>query len=289
MKSQYLSLNGIRHHLVSWGNPRKPLVVFLHGWMDMAASFDFVCQNLQKKYHCVALDWRGCGKSAHTENPLGYYFFEYAADLHALLEKLSPKKPVKLVAHSMGGNVACFYAGSLPQRISHLVNIEGFGIANTPPEEAPKRMANWLTSRTPHRFRVYKTLPEVAQRINTTYPRLNPKRALFLAKHMSRKVKGGFQIAADPRHKWPSPLLYRLDAVFAFWKNITAKTLNIIAKETEMAKWLKNPPDLHKEIERRLALFPAGSRSAMIENSGHMVHHEQPEELARLIGEFLGE
>ena len=51
---------------------------------------------------------------------------------------------VNLVGHSMGGNVAMIYAGVRPERVRRLVNLEGFGMPATRPEQAPGRYAQWL-------------------------------------------------------------------------------------------------------------------------------------------------
>lgn len=287
MKSNFTKINGIKHHWISWGSPKKPLLLFLHGWMDLAASFHFVCQILKKDYYCVALDWRGFGKSEHTKDPLGYSFLSYAADLHEFIHKISPQSPVKLVGHSMGGNIASFYSGAFPENVSHLINLEGFGLADSPPEEAPKRLRQWIEGRTIRRFKIYPSLNDIASRLRQTNPRITLGTASFLATHISKKVRGGYQIAADPRHKWPSPLQYRLDIVYAYWHQITAKILNVIAAETEMAKWLKNTPDVHKEIRKRLTHFPKGAQEIVLKGCGHMMHHEKPKEVAKLIAKFI--
>ena len=46
-------------------------------------------------------------------------------------------------ATSMGGNVVMLYAGIRPERIRRLVNLEGFGMPATVPEQAPKAR-QWL-------------------------------------------------------------------------------------------------------------------------------------------------
>jgi pimeloyl-ACP methyl ester carboxylesterase len=289
MQHRYLTLNGIKHHLCTWGNPKKPKLFFFHGWMDMGASFDFVCHYLQKDYHCIAMDWRGFGKSAHTKNPAGYFFYEYLADVQILFHKLTkPEETVKVVAHSMGGNILAFYAGCTPNKISHFINIEGFGIQDMAPEKGPKRMREWLDRfLTPNRFQIYKNLFEVAQRLRKTNPRLPEKRALILAKHLAKKVRGGFQVAADPRHKQPGPYLHQLANVYPFWENVTAKCLLLIAENTEMSSWMTYIDNIQAEINRRLDHFPPSAQRVLIKDCGHMVHHEKPEELAKLVRNFL--
>ena len=98
---------------------------------------------MQVDRHVVALDWRGFGL---TEAPGAdsYWFADYLGDLDAALDRLRPDAAVDLAGHSMGGNVVMIYAGVRPQRVRRLVNLEGFGMPETKPHQAPKRYAQWL-------------------------------------------------------------------------------------------------------------------------------------------------
>lgn len=287
MKQFYRTINGVRHHFCRWGNPKKPKLFFFHGWMDMAASFDFVARHLERDFDCIAPDWRGFGKSAHSANPLGYFFYEYVADALAVINLFSPDKPVSVVAHSMGGNILAFLAGAMPDRIRHFVNVEGFGIQDMPGKMGPERMRAWLSYDAKKKFRIYAQLKEIASRLRQTNPRLPEKRALFLAKHLSKRVKGGYQIAADPRHKQMGPYLHQLNNVYPFWENIQAQCLLVTAEKTEMASWVKYIDSIEAEIDRRLSHFPKSAKRYLVKDCGHMVHHEKPEELAKLVREFI--
>ena len=96
-RSQFVSVRGLRHHVLSWGDaalatPERPPLVMLHGWMDVAASFQFVVDALPSERHVVALDWRGFGL---TDTPAGdtYWIPDYVGDLDALLDALLPRAP----------------------------------------------------------------------------------------------------------------------------------------------------------------------------------------------------
>ena len=91
-----------------------PKLLLLHGWMDMSASFQFLVDALRGDWSVLAPDWRGFGESAWSS---GYLFAEYLGDLEALLDRYAPGEPANLVGHSLGGNVACIYAGARPDRV----------------------------------------------------------------------------------------------------------------------------------------------------------------------------
>ena len=114
----------------------------LHGWQDTGDTFQFMVDAFEQDWPLAALDWRGFGRSEWPQD--GYWFPDYLADLDALLDQLSPAAPACLVGHSMGGNIAALYAGMRPERVRCVVNLEGFGLPRTSPEQAPARLRKWL-------------------------------------------------------------------------------------------------------------------------------------------------
>jgi pimeloyl-ACP methyl ester carboxylesterase len=69
------------------------------------------------------------------------------------------------------------------------------------------------------------------------------------------------------------------------YKRITAPLLSVQADSDSLAQWWKGSYTLD-EYHERLKNVP-DARSAVIANAGHMLHHDQPEQLARLIEDFL--
>ena len=138
-------------------------MLLLHGWMDTGASFQFVVDCMADDSSCVALDWRGFGRTDWEPN--GYWFPNYLADLDALLDILSPNQPTHLVGHSMGGNVASLYAGVRPERVARLVNIEGSGCPACRPIRHPSVIANGSSNCAAHL-----TLPATPHSMNSPAP-----------------------------------------------------------------------------------------------------------------------
>src|SRR3954468_12382128 len=128
-RSEFVDIRGLRYHVRTWGDARAPKIFLLHGWMDVSASFQFLVDCFKRDWYVIAPDWRGFGLTAWA--PGGYWFPDYYADLDALLDLYEPNSPCRLVAHSMGGNVATTYAGMRPHRVAKLVWLEGFGASRT--------------------------------------------------------------------------------------------------------------------------------------------------------------
>lgn len=288
-RSELLSLRGRKVHLRCWGADDAPLLVLLHGWGDVAATWQFVIDAFAKDWRVVAPDLRGFGLSEGNNDT--YWFAEYVADLDALLEHLSPNTPVKLVGHSLGGNLVSLYAGVRPERVEKVVNLEGTGLPPHPPEMAPKRMADWLAvlrqkdeGKLPW-FRSYATHADFALRLQKDNPRLTDERADFMARHLGEvKDDGMISLAADVHHRWDSPTLYRVEEYMAIWRNVTAPVLMITGAHSFLFSRFfgKDAP----EYRRRVECF-RDIEEVMLDNSGHNMHHDEPETVARLIEEFM--
>ena len=286
-RSEFLNVRGLRTHVRHWGREGAPLLFMVHGWMDVAASFQFVVDSLVGDWHVVAPDWRGFGLSQRAGTDT-YWFPDYVADLDAIIDHYSPIDAVNLLGHSMGGNVVGIYAGVRPQRVRRLINLEGFGMPASRPEQSPRRYAKWLDEiREAPTLRSYASRAEVAARLQTTNPRLSDARAAFLAEHWSAQNSAGrWDILGDPAHKKPSPLLYHVEEVMACWSAITAPVLWVEAEDTNMWQWMGPKPEARIEIDRRLAHL-AKVTTKMMADAGHMLHHDQPQLLAAIIEEFL--
>jgi pimeloyl-ACP methyl ester carboxylesterase len=286
-RSEWLDVRGLQYHVRHWGRPGAPKLFMVHGWMDVSASFQFVVDCLQGDWHVIAPDWRGFGLSERTSSDT-YWFPDYLADLDAILDHYSPGEAVNLLGHSMGGNVVSLYAGVRPARIARLINLEGFGLPTTRPEQAPARYAAWLDQlREAASMRSYPSREAVAARLQKTNPRLSDERADFLSRHWAaQNAAGEWEILGDPAHKQFGPLLYQVEETLACWRAITAPVLWVEAADTDVWKWMGPKEQARVEVDRRLANL-ANVSPHTLNDAGHMLHHDQPEELARLIEEFL--
>jgi len=287
-RSEFLPVRGLTYHIRHWGNENAPMLFMLHGWMDTSASFQFMVDALQGDWHVIAPDWRGFGLSEQSGADT-YWFPDYLGDLDMILRHYAPDQSVNLIGHSMGGNVACLYSGIRPERIKKLINLEGFGMPLTRPEQAPGRYAKWLDDlRQPAVSRGYASLADVALRLQKTNPRLSNERAEFLAKNWAAKNAGGeWEILGDPVHKHNGPLLYHVEDAMACWQAISAPVLWVEAIETDIWRWMGNKDQVRGEIDRRINCIP-NVTTEMIRDAGHMLHHDQPELLAKMIERFLG-
>jgi len=282
--SIFLDVRGLRYHCRVWGESGRPKLFMLHGWMDVSASFQFLVDALRADWQVIAPDWRGYGLSAWGPADC-YWFPDYMGDLDRLLAHFEPDRPATLIGHSMGGNIAGMYAGVRPERVAYLVNLEGFGMSRTEPAKAPARYAKWMYQLADKPgFRDYADFAELAGRMRAGNPRLPEARALYLAQHWGRaNAAGRVELASDPAHKLINPVSYQLEEAMACWRNVSAPVLWIDGAESKTMERMRiNAGD----NEARKACFRRLSAHTIVD-AGHMLHHDQPEQLAALIESFL--
>jgi pimeloyl-ACP methyl ester carboxylesterase len=284
-QSHIHTIRNLRYHVRTWGEPRAARMFLLHGWMDVSASFQFLVDCFEREWYVIAPDWRGFGLTEWARD--GYWFPDYYADLDALLEIYQPDTPVNLLGHSMGGNVACNYAGVRPQRVAKLISMEGFGSWRTAADKAPARYEQWLNElREPPAFRSYASFDAVAARLKQNNPRLSEEKARFLAQHWAKQVAPGeVALRSDPKHKIVNPVLSRIEEVLACWRRVTAPVLWIAGAESKAPGWRA---DSAAQLAERKAAF-RDFRETTLDQCGHMMHHDQPKKLAAIIEQFLAQ
>jgi pimeloyl-ACP methyl ester carboxylesterase len=281
--SEFIPVRGMRYHVRLWGEPAAPKLILLHGWMDVSASFQFLVDALRRDWRIIAPDWRGFGLSEWNHGD-SYWFPDYIGDLEALLLHFQRDAPVNLLGHSLGGNIATLYAGIRPERIARLINVEGFGLPRAAGDDAPSRYAKWLDQILARPgLRPYSNYDELAQRLVRQNPRLGQAKADFLARHWGKREGDAIILAGDPGHKLVNPTLYRLEEAMACWRRVSAPVLWVAGADSFVIKGFAGRPG---DYDARKACFSRLTEH-IVEDAGHMVHHDQPEILASMIEDFI--
>jgi len=102
-----------------------PLVVFVHGSPGSAdACLDYLADtNLSLRARLAAVDRPGFGYTDFGKPEISLE--AQAADVHAVMEHLSPNRRVILVGHSLGGPLIVRVAMDYPERVAGLVIVAG--------------------------------------------------------------------------------------------------------------------------------------------------------------------
>ncbi len=274
----------------------KPPLIMVHGLRDSAWSLLPVALQLTDNRRVLLPELRGHGRSESSDT---YSIFQLITDLVEVIESLH-LDTFTLFGHSLGGHIATKFAAIFPNLVTGLIIIEGLG----PPDASAyisvskatrerlemQTLQSMLQTRLRHRAKSVKIIASIeagAQRLQRNNPRLSSKQAL-------RPTQGGFAWAFDPR----------ANSVFVgatrnndakFWRNVNAPTCIVSGAlsyeywTTQMGHPAENEPTGKfgpGEIEARVGLF-ADAEHHWLDGSGHMVHYDQPNELAQLCLSFL--
>jgi len=277
-----VNIRSLDYRVYRWGNADARPVFLLHGFADTAMSFQFLADVMAPDWCLLAPDLQGFGDSSW--NSRGYWFPDYLADLDALVEHFAPGSPLRLVGHSMGGNIINHYAGIFPHRVSHAISLDSFGMPDTRPEQVPAHLARWLQQwRARPVYSEYDDISSYVEIIQQLAPHLHAERARFLADYWCKPNSQGRVISKiDPNHKMVNPILYRREEARACWRQITAAPMLVLGRESYAWERYYNEgmrDDYYQCFD--------GLREEVIEQSGHMLHLDQPEQLGRLLDEFI--
>lgn len=282
--SQTFISQRLRLNYLDWGGRGKPPLVLVHGGRDHARSWDWTAEALREDYHVIAMDHRGHGDSDWVSDGV-YSAGDMVYDLAQLVHQLGVG-PVRMVAHSMGGNVALRYAGAFPDMVTKLVAIEGLG--PSPEYRAkqravpyPERLAEWIekkrkaAGRTP---RKYESIEAAFARMIEENAYLTEEQARHLTVHgVNRNEDGTYSWKFDPHlNVWPVEDIGD-EFVEALWAAITSPTLLLYGADS----WASNPAK-----DGRIAHFSTAS-VIEFEKAGHWLHHDQFDRFIATLRDFL--
>ena len=119
---QFVTVGGLRLHLLDWGTLGRPPVMLLHGMAVHARSWDHNALAWRDALHVVALDQRGHGDSDRPPPDAAepYTTAAFSADVLRVADALGWGR-FSIVGQSMGGNNGMYLAAEHPERIDRLV------------------------------------------------------------------------------------------------------------------------------------------------------------------------
>jgi len=285
IRHRFIQTNGIRLHLAEAG-PAKPApgtlpVLMLHGFPELWYSWRHQLAALGEKFPAAAPDLRGYGQSDIPAS--GYDTFTLAADVAGLIDELGGR--VNLVGHDWGGLVAWHVALEYPDQVARFAVIA-----------APHLVRYWevfWSSRRQFKMSLYVLgfqvpfLPEWLMSRN---------RGELLASTLQRTARPGTFTEAD------------LEIFRQAWSNRTAMRAGVnyyrealrryrSARKFYSSRQVQCPGlviwgahdfalslDLTEKLERFFVIPP---RIEIIPRCGHWLQQEAPDQVNRLLLEFL--
>ncbi len=284
--SRYIIANGLRFHYVETGPEKGPPVLMLHGFPEFFYSFRYQLSALgQAGFRAIAPDLRGYNLSDKPHGIDNYAVSKLCDDVVGLVKALGHKQ-VTLVGHDWGGTIAWAVASSpahrhVVQRLIVLNSLHpGAFLSRLSPRQLRKSWYMLLFA--------LPWLPEHLIRKNN-FARL--RRVL----QDLTSVPGTFSTAeldefvhalAQPGALTASINYYRAAPRAAPW---FLRALQTPVQVPMLLLWGERDIALGKELTYNLSPWAANLRIEYLPDSGHCAHQEQPEQVNRLLFEFLAE
>ena len=102
MTSEVFATDGVTLRVYESGPIGAPTVICVHGYPDDHTVWDGVAAELAPRYRVVSYDVRGSGESGKPRRRPAYRLDQLALDLAAVVNAVSPARPVHLLAHDWG-------------------------------------------------------------------------------------------------------------------------------------------------------------------------------------------
>ncbi len=285
-RAVFFEVNRTRLRAWCWGDPSDPSVVLVHGAHDHGRMWDdFAPRFAALGFHAVAIDVRGHGDSGRLSS--GMMWSAATIDLCELARVLSPSgAPIGMIGHSMGGGQVLTAAGTTPERVAWIVNLDGLGppagaFAEPDLVEAAVRSLDLIVRAAKRPPKLWPSRAAMAERRGAVNVRL-PRRFLdHLVEHGTIETEGGFIWKTDRKFDLGLPDGFSLDMVLASHADVAAPVLALVSSEEDA--WT----DVHDdEVADRVARFADG-RWCSVPGAGHYVHIEQPDFVLAQIESFL--
>jgi pimeloyl-ACP methyl ester carboxylesterase len=232
---------------------RGPAVLLLHGWGDSLKTFHNLAKALEPSFSVVTLDLPGFGGTQAPPDAWGVDDFAYFVGNFLRKAEI---KPFAIIAHSNGGTIAIRGLANGSLRTEKLVLLASAGIRD-----------------------VYKgrrkTLRLAAKAAKVaTYPL--PKSWQTSIKKKAYKTVGSDLFVAE--HLQETFKRVVTDDVQADARNLKIPAILVYGSEDTAT-----PPKYGELLNDALA----GSTLHIVHGAGHFVHHDQPDEVRRIVMEFL--
>ena len=270
----------MRFAACEWGDPDGAVVLALHGWLDNAASFAPLAQELHG-IRLIAVDLAGHGLSDHRPVGANYAIWHYVEDLVYIVEALKLAK-FALLGHSMGA-IICTMAASavLHDQVTALLAIDGLFPAPRVPTHAPNSLRNYIQQR---RLST-DTLPLTRYRSETQAIRarmfgqykVSRQSATLLAERGLKKIdEDAWVWVADPRAKFGSPTRFTEAQALSFVQQVRCPLHMVYAEQGECAQTIR----MYQHLIPNVVLHP-------LEGSHHLHMDGQVTAVGNILNNLL--
>lgn len=246
-------------------NTYQGSLIILHGLFGMLDNWITLGKKFAQHYHIYLLDLRNHGRSEWDEE---FSYEIMALDLYEFIRNQSISTPLFLLGHSMGGKVAMQFAADYAEAFDKLI------VVDIAPRAYPVHHGTILEALNSIDLSTL-TNRNQAEDVMTQYG-LDISTRQFLMKNLYRTEEGTFAWRMN------------LEVLTAKIEKVGEKLRyqQVIQKPTLFVGGGKSNYIQAIDYEEIKQIFPQ-STIQIIEDAGHWVHAEKPEEFYEVVIEFL--
>lgn len=258
---------GLEIHGLDWGGSGAPCLL-LHGGAMSAQTWTLCSLLLRERYHCVAIDLRGHGQSAWSDD---YTISSQVEDIFCVVDQLGWSAP-HLVGMSLGGVVAAHtvtFRPSQPPSSLTLVDVAP-GVSFGDVARIRDFMASDLVSLGPE------ALTEEAERLGATQTRAELLHRYHALTHQLED--GDWTWRHDTRN--PTDFPHILEHIAALDELAAAWTIPCLVVRGGRSRILS------EDAARAFVDGCEHGQFATVANAGHSVQEDNPRDLAATLDQF---
>ncbi|MBU0708421.1 alpha/beta hydrolase [Patescibacteria group bacterium] len=232
-----------------------PNLLFLHGWSLSGAVFSPLTEKLHDRFTVWAIDLPGFGQSDPPPGPWGNE--EYISFLNSFFKSKALEKAV-VAGHSFGGALAAMFAHRYPAKVTKLILIDTAG-----------------TRKTKLKLIAYRAIASLGKTI-FSFPYL---------KNMKQAARDNFY-----RYAVKETDYLNSGSLEGTFKKIINRDLNEIYPQIKIPTliiWGENDKVTPLKEGLKIQQLIPDSQLKIIENAGHHVFLEKPEQFCKILLEFL--
>ncbi|KAG1152505.1 hypothetical protein G6F37_000353 [Rhizopus arrhizus] len=301
---QYCNVNGIRLHYVDENPTSDKALLLIHGWPDLWLAWReqiHVLVNLG--YRVIVPSLRGFGESDAPEDPAFYGFGTVSKDLVELLDHLQIPT-VTVIGHDWGGLVTWRFAQFYPERVKALAS---FCTPYVPPATQPITLEQIVQVLPNFKYQLYLRTPEAEQDINNNISKFF--RRIFrpigdMKESLIDTITGTIAEGRSDRErseKVPQQVLdYYVEQYTKRgargglnWYKQTennfeqCKHLDPIIRKPSMMVLAEKDAALPPSMAEKMPEYIPGVEIHLVQDSGHWILWEKPEECNTFLKNFL--
>lgn len=248
----------------SYGHSGQPVII-LHGLLGMLDNWQTQCKRLAENHFKVyAVDQRNHGKSPHSDT----FNYEVLAEDVKNFMREHQIESAHVLGHSMGGKTAMQYALSFPDLVEKLI------VVDVAPRKYASAHDEILDAMCSLKLKEFSSRQQADDAIAKRIPEFGLRQ--FILKNLVRTESGEF--------KWKVNLVIIKKHYPDIADDITAH--GTFEKPTLFVKGSKSKYIIPDDEPRIHKLFPH-AKIITIQETGHWVHADKPEEFGDTVLKFL--